>query len=163
MGIVGLRMLFDVLISFERQDIAWKVLNVEGYPGLLDMTSSERTTLAEAWDGSGSGCHCIFASPDATLYKMLGGIRVDRRGKTPVSLAPYCPGDLSFVECTQTIKEGEVPVHWVRNGEDIVYRFHIPEGITASLCLTEGNAKMEKVLLAGSYNVRYHNGSFYQQ
>jgi len=134
-GIVGNRVMYDVLCSFGRQDIAWKVLTVEGYPGPLHMLSNDRTTLTEGLNGWGSGCHNMFGAPDAMFYKMIAGITVNRRAENTVVVAPYFAEDLSWARATQELSEGTVSVAWERRNGAVELSVLIPEGVTAELRL----------------------------
>lgn len=150
-GIIGLRYLFDVLVSFGRRDLAYKVLTVEGYPGIFNMVSGEKTTFAENWNGSGSGCHCMWGNFDSTLYKMLGGITFNRRSKYAITIAPYCPEDLTFVNCSQKIEEGTIRVEWKRDADKVRYEIEIPQGMTANMMLQNGLRKLDQILSEGTY------------
>lgn len=141
-GVVGTRLIFDLFREFGRPDLAYKILTIEGYPGHLNMLTKGRTTLTEGLDSGGSGCHCMFASPDATLHKMLGGITVDRMSENVITIAPYCPSDLNHVKCTQTISEGTVSVEWSREGDEICYKITVPEGVSAYGRLANGKDPM---------------------
>jgi len=135
LGVVGTRLVFDVLAEFKRQDIAYKIMTVEGFPGAFDRIAYGRTTLPECYDGGGSGCHCMFASPDTFFYKTLAGITVDRTAEDVVTVKPYCPDDIDHVKCTQTIAEGTISVEWRRENGRIVYDIDVPHGIRAKVSL----------------------------
>lgn len=153
-GVVGLRILFDVLCDYGRNDIAYRVLTAEGYPGQLHMLSNGKTTLTEELDGGGSGCHCMWASPDSILYKMLGGITVNRRKKYPVTISPYCPKELSYVSCSQTLREGIVRVNWKRQQDAVYYHIEIPQNITAEITLSNQEKYRHYILGAGTYGFK---------
>lgn len=146
MGVVGTRLVFDLFREFGRGDLAYKILTVEGYPGPLNMLTKGRTTLTEGLDGGGSGCHCMFASPDATLYKLLGGITVDRTAESTVTIAPYCPADIGHVKCTQIIAEGTVSVEWTREDDAVRYEISVPEGVKADVELSRDGSVGETAL-----------------
>ena len=152
-GIIGLWRLPEVLFRFGRPDLYYRVLTVEGYPGPLHMLSGGKTTLTETLDGGGSGCHAMFASPDASLYRFLGGIAVDRGAPTPVTVAPYCPAELSFVRCGLRIPEGEIRVCWQRENGGIRFEVEVPDGVPALLRLGAGNEKYTETLPAGGKRV----------
>lgn len=151
MGVVGTCKIFDLLIDFGRQDVAYKLLTAEGYPSPLYMIEGGRTTLPEGLDGHGSGCHCMFASPDTALYRLLGGITVNRRKASAISIRPYCPEGLDYACCSQKLAEGVISSSWKRAGDEIVFEIEIPEGCTADLALANGEKKKETLLKEGRY------------
>ena len=148
-GVMGLRRLFEVLCRYGRQDVAWRVMTVKGYPGQLEMLSGDRTTLTEGLDGSGSGCHAMFASPDAFLYRCLGGITVDRTAAEQIVIAPFCPPDPGFVRCSQILPEGEVSVRWEREGKTVSFEISVPKGLRTRLVLNGASEKYEETLDGG--------------
>ena len=148
MGVVGTRIIYDVFLSFDRADLAWKLLTAEGYPSMLHMIANGQTTLTEGLDGGGSGCHCMFASPDTALYKIAGGIRINRCDEIPVTVAPYFADSLDSVHCTQTLSEGTVTVDWKRTDGVICLTLEIPVGLQAVLRLSGAD---ETVLGGGTY------------
>ena len=152
-GVMGLRRLFEVLCRYGRQDVAWRVMTVKGYPGQLEMLTGDRTTLTEGLDGSGSGCHAMFASPDAFLYSCLGGITVDRTAAEQIVIAPFCPPDPGFVRCTQILPEGEVSVRWEREGKTVSFDISVPKGLRTRLMLNGPSEKYEETLDGGRRRV----------
>ena len=148
MGVVGTRIIYDVFLSFDRADLAWKLLTSTGYPSMLNMIANGQTTLTEGLDGSGSGCHCMFASPDTALYKLLGGIRVDRTKEIPVTVAPYFARTLDHVHCTQTLSEGTLTVDWKRTDGELTVVLEIPAELKVMLRLPDAK---ETVLGGGTY------------
>lgn len=152
MGVVGLRTVFDVLYEFDRPDIAFKLLTAEGFPSPMHMLSGGKTTLTEGLDGGGSGCHTMFASPDAALYRVLGGITINRNDNPFITIKPYCPKELNEVACSQKIAEGKVVCNWRREGELVHFELEIPKGTVANVILEGNNDKIEKLLSEGSYS-----------
>lgn len=148
-GVLGLRRVYDLLCELGRPETAWRMLTVEGYPGQFHMLSGGRTTLTERLDHSGSGDHCMFASPDTFLYRRLGGVTVDRRSQIPVVIAPYCPDDLPYARCSQRLPEGEVRVSWERLDGAVEFDIRIPAGIAAKLDLRTGTDSYTELLPDG--------------
>ena len=106
----------------------------------------------------GSGCHAMFASPDAALYRFLGGIEIDRTKNTPVTIKPYCPPELSFVTCAVKTPEGEIRVHWRREKGGILFEIAVPRGLPAFLLLGEGaSAHTETLPDGGRRRIFYSN------
>ena len=122
------------------------------------MLTGDRTTLTEGLDGSGSGCHAMFASPDAFLYRCPGGITVDRTAPAQVTVSPYCPEDLSFVRCSQHIAEGEISVCWERRGSDVVFDISVPPGVRSKLELKVTDERYEEELSGGHRKVTLRRG-----
>ena len=152
-GVMGLRRLFEVLCRYGRQDVAWRVMTVKGYPGQLEMLTGDRTTLTEGLDGSGSGCHAMFASPDAFLYSCLGGITVDRTAAEQIVIAPFCPPDPGSVRCAQILPEGEISVRWERLGKTVSFDISVPKGLRTRLVLNGASEKFEETLDGGRRRV----------
>ncbi len=138
LGIMGLRRIWDLLCGLGMPDTAYRMLTVDGYPGQFHMLEGGRTTLTETLDHGGSGDHCMFASPDAFLYKRLGGIIIDRSADVPVTIAPFCPEGLSFVRCSQTLPEGEISVKWRRDCGRVVFDLRVPAGLASRISLDTG-------------------------
>ena len=148
-GVLGLRRIYDLLFDLGQPVTAYRMLTVQGYPGQLHMLSGGRTTLTECLDFGGSGNHCMFASPDAFFYRRLGGITVDRTQETPVTVAPYCPGDLPFVRCTQILPEGEIASCWHRENGAVTFEIRIPAGMPAKLDLQTASDSYTELLPQG--------------
>ena len=145
-GIFGYRVMFDVLDSFNRRDLIYRCMANEGYLCPQHFLEGGRTTFTESHDWDGSGCHCMWGSPDATLYKVFGGIIVDRRREVAVSINPYFVEEVGFVNCKQEIAEGEVSVAWKYTDEGIVVDIKVP--MTTTLIL-QGK---EELIMAGEYH-----------
>ena len=148
-GVLGLRRIYELLCGLGKPEIAYKMLTVEGYPGQLHMLSGGRTTLTEHLDFNGSGNHCMFASPDAFLYRLLGGITVNRLDPVPVTVAPFCPEDLPFVRCAQRLPEGEIFVEWRRENGAVTFAIRVPAGLPARLTLRAGAEAFDELLPEG--------------
>lgn len=158
MGIFGVRLIADVLTSFGREDILFKLLNAKGYPSPLHMISEGQTTISEDLNGGGgtewgSGCHCMFASPDTSFHRVLGGITVNRCEDVFIKIAPHCPRELTFVKASQAVTEGEIRSSWHRNGDSITFSFSIPVGCRAEVDLANGDNAVSGIYQSGEYTV----------
>ena len=148
-GVMGLRRIYDVLVSLGKPETAWRVFTARGYPGQLYMLTGGRTTLTECLDLTGSGDHCMFASPDAFFYKHLCGIRIDRTQSVPVTVSPYSPADLPFARASVLLPEGEVYSAWERAGDTVTFDVRVPEGLPARLLLRTRTGAHTELLPAG--------------
>lgn len=159
-GIFGVRFTGDVMRSFGREDILYRILTAEGFPGMMNMIANGQTTIAEHLDGAdndnwGSGCHPMFASADASFYKIFAGININRFKKISVEIKPYCPAELNFVRASQKIKEGTVEIFWERTENRLVhYQITLPEGITAEIHLKGITGNIDTELGGGKYEYR---------
>ncbi|MBQ3571362.1 MAG: family 78 glycoside hydrolase catalytic domain [Clostridia bacterium] len=146
-GIFGYRVMCDVLNSFNRRDLIYRIMANEGYLCPQHFLEGGRTTFTESPDWDGSGCHCMWGSPDAALYKVFGGITIDRRREVAVEIRPYFVEEVGFVHCKQLIDEGEVSVDWEYTNEGIVININLPIKAIVSLPNAE-----QRVLDAGKYH-----------
>ncbi len=153
MGIYGLRLLPEVLNGFGRNDIWFEILTALDFPSPLYMISKGQTTVSEELNGDGSGCHPMFASPDATLHRIFGGIRIDRREEVFITIKPYCPEEWQFARSSQKINEGEIKSAWERKNGKITFSFTVPENCKAKIQLENGKNSVSKIYTAGTYTV----------
>ncbi len=158
MGIYGLRLLPEVLASFGRTDIWFKVLTATGYPSPLNMIANGQTTISEELTGggngsAGSGCHPMFASPDATFYRIFGGIQIDRREDVFITIKPYCPEEWQYLRSSQKIAEGEIKSAWERKSDKIEFSFSIPANCKAKVYLENGKISVSEIYGAGTYTL----------
>ena len=119
----------------------------EGYLCPQHFLEGGHNTFTECYDWSGSGCHCMWGSPDAAFYKIFAGITVDHRRPYPVSIRPYFHKALGYVDCEQIITEGTISVKWAYDGENVNVDLTVP--VTAEVTLP-GHGTM--VLPAGAYH-----------
>ncbi|GEM_PF-4332903 len=164
-GIFGQRLIGEVMRSFGREDLLYRLMTQPGYPGFMHMIENGQTTVAENLTGGdndvwGSGCHCMFAAADANLHRIFGGITVNRFEKVPLLLAPYAPADLNAASDVQKLPEGEVRVAWKRQGEAITFRFTVPQGMTAVIKLAQNGAAFDETVGGGQFTVIFRDGRF---
>ena len=131
-GILGTKYTMEVLRDFGRQDIAMKLILQKTYPSWLNFIQG-RTTLPEAWDGSGSQNHCMFGSVDAIFYSMLTGIRVDEE----IVIEPYFAKELQYAEAVVELGNGTIRVHWKREENALTTSVTITGEIVATVKLGE--------------------------
>lgn len=126
-GILGTRYLMEVLRDQGRQDVAMKLLLQDTYPSWLDLIR-DRTTLAERWDGSGSGNHCMFGSVDSIFYSMLAGIRIGEE----IVVEPWYAEELNWLDATVKLPQGSIRVRWERQKDGIRTEVTLTGSITAT-------------------------------
>lgn len=141
-GILGTRYLMEVLRDQGRQDVAMKLLLQDTYPSWLDLIRG-RTTLAERWDGTGSGNHCMFGSVDSILYSMLAGIRIGEE----IVVEPWYAEELNWVDATVRLPGGSIRVCWER--KEISIRTEVT--VTGNIKVTFQHGGIRKFLTEGTH------------
>ena len=132
-GMVGSLYVFHALAENGRDDLAYKMLTQEDFPGWLHMINSGATSLWEAWNGDGSYSHPTLGCVGFWLYQGLGGIRPDPSapGFKKFVIKPYVPADLYWVKCHYDSVHGRVESSWKRTGTKLELTVTIPPNTTA--------------------------------
>jgi len=130
-GIFGVKLIYNVLTDNGRFDLAWKLLNAEGYPGWSDMLSRCPSTLSETWSNDASLNHHMYSSIGDWFYKGVAGIHLDEEnpGFRHVFLCPHVPEGVGFFRAGHETPMGLLTVEW-KNGKLTVT---LPEGAAATL------------------------------
>ncbi|MBU7004210.1 MAG: family 78 glycoside hydrolase catalytic domain [Theionarchaea archaeon] len=133
-GILGTKYMIEALSEAGRDDIAYLIVNSQGYPGWADMIEG-RTTLSERWNKTGSNNHVMFGSIDTWFYRALAGIDIDpeQPGYSNVIIKPTVLPGLSWAGASIETILGRVSTDWgYRDGE---YRLSItiPANATATI------------------------------
>ena len=142
-GIFGVKLIYNVLTDNGRFDLAWKLLNAEGYPGWSDMLERCPSTLSETWSCNESLNHHMYSSIGDWFYKGIAGIRLNENhpGFRRISLCPHIPEGVNFFRAAHNTPLGELSVKWENSRLEII----LPEGCTADF-IWNG---MSKVLASG--------------
>ena len=129
-GIFGVKLIYNVLTDNGRFDLAWKLLNAEGYPGWSDMLSRCPSTLSETWSNNESLNHHMYSSVGDWFYKGIAGIHLDEEhpGFRHVFLRPHVPEGVNFFRAEHKTPMGRLSVEW-KNG---VLTVELPEGCEAT-------------------------------
>jgi len=161
-GIVGARYIFEVLAKYNYEDIAYKMITKDTYPGWGYMIKEGATTLWERWeylDGNAmnSHNHQMFGTVDSFFYKVLAGINVDEDnpGFRNIIIKPKPAGDLKYAKATVDTIKGEVFSSWEKNDKFFSLKVSIPVGSTAKIYLPK--IEFKKVELEES-GIRIWNG-----
>lgn len=144
-GIFGAKWIPRVLADHGFAADALELFLQPHFPGYQNMLLHGATTLWETWEGMDSLQHIMFGDPSAWAYQYLGGIRprISAPGFAAVDLAPQMPPQLDSFQCRHRLPDGrELAAGWQRQGQEVVYRVHIPQGIQATLRLP-GKAPQE--------------------
>ncbi len=147
-GIVGTRYLWDVLNDNNRNDVAYKIISQESYPGYGYMIKEGATTLWERWEkleGSGmnSHNHIMLGSVDTWFFKALAGISTREPGWKKIRIKPYIPADLTYVSASLKIIKGFVYSSWEKVDNSLKMMIHIPVGCISETWIPIENANCE--------------------
>lgn len=148
-GVIGTKVMFDVLCDFGREDLIYKILNADGPLSQKYKLENGKTTVFEFPPESGSGCHCMWASPDAAFHKVLGGIKIDYSKEVPVTVKPHFEKDLEWVKCSQKISSGEISVYWKVMNDEFEFELQLPEKATVIL-----PNKEPEIWESGTYSIK---------
>ena len=133
-GNVGYRPLFYVLSEYGYTDAVIKILQNPEYPGWGFMIANGATTVWERWENEMQNVmhsfnHPMFGSYDAWLYRYLGGISVDDNafGADKITLKPYIPKGIDFVDCSFETIRGTIVSKWKKQTDgSVAYYVEIP-------------------------------------
>lgn len=167
-GFVGTQYLCKVLCEIGRQDLAYKILLSETYPGWIYEIKHGATTIWERWnsileDGSISSTgmnslnHYAYGSIVEWLFGWCGGLRPveEAPGFRKAVIRPFVDKRLSPFTVNYDSASGEYDVSWQITGEKhLCLDVSVPFGCEATLILP-GSDEGPKALSAGRYHFEY--------
>lgn len=141
-GVVGLKFLFDVLIKYGYEDLAYKLITQTTFPSFGYQIEKEgATTLWERWEFLNndkcfnSHSHPFAGSVDVYFYKVLAGIGLDEEsgGFHRIVLKPVMSGDLPYAQASVKTVRGRIVSKWQRDDKKLTYEVEIPGNTTAAV------------------------------
>lgn len=156
-GFVGTPYLLHALSENGYADVAYSLLLKTDYPSWLYPVTKGATTIWEHWDGirpdgsmwdkgMNSFNHYAYGSVADWMYGVVCGIKPCEEahgvGFSKVELAPIPDKRLGHARASYETKYGRLVSEWKYENDGFVYRFEIPDGITAKITL---NGKTEVV------------------
>lgn len=170
-GFVGTPLILKVLSQMGEDEIAYRIVRNEEYPGWLYAVNLGATTVWERWnsmnpDGSVSSTgmnsfnHYAYGAVGEWLWQTAAGIApcADAPGFQKVMLRPVPDYDLGYVKAQFNSPAGRYAVTWeVLDAQTVHLSVTVPFGCSAQLRLpyaadTEG----ERTLGAGTFDITYH-------
>lgn len=138
-GVLGTKYMPEVLSACGRQDVAWKLVNREGYPGWAEMMK-KYNTMCEFWTLKQSHNHVMMGSIDSWFYENLAGINLveDFPAYGRTILRPWIPGDLKRVDCTLQTVRGKLESSWEKEGNKLIIKIEIPFNCSSELWVPSG-------------------------
>ena len=147
-GFVGVSYLCPVLSEMGYDDVAYKLLEQETYPGWLYSVLQGATTIWERWNSytleSGFGDvsmnsfnHYSYGSIEEWMMRYSLGIERDEEqpGYKHIILQPTFGGTLTYAKGHYDSVYGRISSGWALDGEDFTYDVTIPANTTATLYL----------------------------
>lgn len=147
-GFVGVPLLCPVLSDIGRDDLAYRLLERDGYPSWLYSVRQGATTVWERWDGltpehafqaakMNSFNHNCLGSVGEWMYEYAAGIGQDAEsaGYSRLRIAPRIEGTLAKVSASYETPRGRVSSSWVRDGDEIALTVEVPPGNPATVVL----------------------------
>lgn len=101
-------------------------------------TLSEKFVLADG-SGASESCHNYGAMPAFFLSFHVLGVRRDGPVWDKKLLIEPRLADLTSAEGVVATEFGPVPVSWKRTGDELSFRFEVPDGVTATLRIPGGD------------------------
>ena len=160
-GILGARVMFEVLAEGGEAALAYEVALTRRFPSFGCWMAEGETTLPESFKPRGaeqdSHNHHFFGSIVGFLMKCLCGINVNPRLRDPaeVLIAPRFVLKLSRAEGWYDTVAGQVSVVWQREGEGMRLSLEVPEGAYGRVRLSDGwhfeDGGSERGLTSGEY------------
>ncbi len=160
-GFVGTPLLNPVLTKFGRMDLAYKIINNEGYPSWLYSINQGATTMWERWNsyshenGFGEASmnsfnHYAYGAIGEWLYRDVAGIWYDENcvGYKNIVFAPKLGGGLTFAEASLETPYGKAFSSWSKKGGTVFWKVVIPPNSTGTIKLP--TAKLDGVKINGT-------------
>lgn len=163
-GFVGTPLLCNVLTEYGMEDIAWKLLLNEDYPGWLREVKLGATTVWERWnslddDGKITGTsmnsmnHYAYGSVVEWIYRHVAGLNFTEAavGCRKAVVEPLVNKDLQYADTTYDSPAGLWRSRWeYLDDSHVKINVTVPFGCSATLVLP-GDGKGTQELVAGKY------------
>ena len=149
-GLVGIPILVDCLLKYDRNDLMFAVLNTDTFPGYGYMLKNGATTTWEHWDGQRSHIHNCYNGIGTWFYRGLGGILPDaEQGYAHLTLRPAVTGDVMWVQARQETVAGTVQSDWRIQGNRFHWDVQLPSGVQSATVMVPAG-RVEDVRESGT-------------
>ncbi len=115
-GMVGLRHLYMALNMLGKEEIAYRIITISGYPTYNNWLLMKATTLFEFWDCKESKNHHMYSDFISWMMKTIVGISPDDNAATfeTINVEPYFFEYLNYANGSYESVKGEIKVNWKR-------------------------------------------------
>ena len=142
-GLIGTPRLLPALHLAGRDDIAYRLLLQQTYPGWLYMVKNGSGTIWESWNGyspergmlGNSLNHVAFGSVGEFLYHYIAGLDTDGPGFQRILIHPVPGSSLTSASATYDAITGHIETGWKIDGGKFMLDAVIPPTTTASICI----------------------------
>jgi len=158
-GVLGSRVLFQVLSRYDHSDLALKMILHPTFPSYANWLERGATTLWEGFreTGVGSMNHHFWGSISAWFIKCLAGIQFNPHlhNTGEVEISPAFVEALDHAEGFYEAPAGKIAVSWKREKEGVLLTLEIPEAMQATAVAPNGyrfaDGTAEKTVTSGNY------------
>lgn len=140
-GILATPLLLKVLSDNGRDDIAFRLMDQQDFPGFGYLLDEKNSTLWESWNGDGSHSHPMFGSVVKWFFSGLGGIRPDvqHAGMQHFTIAPKTISSLNYCRSSYISLYGKIRSEWKRTADGTLHILaSIPANTSATFVLPSG-------------------------
>ena len=140
-GFIGTRYLPEVLADHGYSQLVYRLLIQPTAPSWMDMLKDGASAISESWygladpDAGISMAHFSLGAITGWFFEYLAGIRVNDSapGLSHIVLKPHPMKEIGRFEAHYTTAFGEIFTHWHYEGDTPVFRYTLPEGVTAEV------------------------------
>ena len=143
-GILGARVLFDVLSEFGYTELAFRMITRSDYPSYGNLIARGATSLWESFQkegvSPGSLNHHFFGDVSGWFIRSLAGIRFNPK-YDDVSVVEFRPGIiplLPYAEAFYIAPAGEIRIRWEWKNSGVIIYTVLPEGMKGKIFLPKG-------------------------
>ncbi len=162
-GILGARVIFHLLSRFGYSDLAFEMIVTPDFPSYGNWVKRGATSLWESFREEDFDCgsfnHHFFGDISSWFIQWIAGIQYNnaftRHGE--VLIRPQFIAALTHAEGFHIAPEGRIESAWKREGENVLLRVTVPEGITGKIALDGGwkfeDGSAKKAAASGEYRI----------
>ena len=158
-GVLGSRVLFQVLSRYGYSDLALKMILHPTFPSYANWLERGATTLWEDFQENsvGSMNHHFWGSISAWFIKCLAGIKFNPHlhNTNEVEISPSFVEVLEHAEGFYEAPAGKIAASWKREKEGVLLSLEIPAGMCATVIAPKGyrfaDGTAEKTVISGVY------------
>lgn len=136
-GMLGTYFLINYLSDLGRDDLLYRLVAHENYPGWGYMLSQGATVWWEQWNGYYSHMHSVFTSLDSWFYQGIAGIKIkdEQSGMRNFAIKPAFDLPINYVSAKTESMYGVIKSEWKRDGDNILFNVIVPPNSSAEITI----------------------------